>query len=111
MRNISEVPFKWVIVKIENNDETHYKVFASWLGSYLDGDSWKINSGIKSIEEDEDNYYFIGFSGSQYKCNKKGYGVASSYTQSVLDDFIERSQGKIILMENQDWTKLEIPNV
>jgi hypothetical protein len=108
MRNVTEVPFKWVIVKIENNDETHYKVFASWLGGYLNGDSWKINSGIKSIEEDEDNYYFIGFSDSVYKCDKKAYGFATSFSYSILDDFIERSEGKMTLMENQDWSKLEI---
>lgn len=108
MRNITEKPDKWVVVKIENNDETYYKVFASWAGGYLDGSAWRLNSGISKVEEDDDNYYFIGFSGSAYECNKNTYGLASTYTQSVLDDFIERSKGKITLMENQDWSKLEI---
>jgi hypothetical protein len=109
MRNITEKPDKWVVVKIQNNDETYYKVFASWLGGYLNGDSWKINSGITKIEDDDDdNYYIIGYSGSEYQCNKKAYGTASTYTQSVLEDIIEKSEGKMTLMENQDWSKLEL---
>jgi hypothetical protein len=106
MRNITETPDNWVILKIENGDEPLYKVFASWIGGYLNGDSWKLNSGIKTIEEDEDNYYFIGFSGSAYQCNKKGYGVASNFSLSVLDNLIEKTNGKITKMENQDWSKL-----
>jgi hypothetical protein len=108
MRKISETPYKWVIVKIDNGSETFYKVFASWLGNYINGDSWRLNSGIESIEEDDDNYYFIGTSGSCYQCNKKAYGTASTYSQSILNDFIEKSGGRITIMENQDWTKLEL---
>lgn len=108
MRNISETPTKWVVVKIENDGDTFYKVFASWLGNYLNGDSWRLNSGIVSVEEDEENYYFIGYSGSCYKCNKKAYGTASAYSQSILEDFIKRSNGILTLMEDQDWSKLEL---
>ena len=64
-RNISEVPDRWVIFKLPNN---YYKVFGTWAGGYLDGDRWKLNSGISKVEQDENFYYFIGFSGSCYKC-------------------------------------------
>jgi hypothetical protein len=40
-------PDKWVVVKIIGKDTPPvHKVFACWYGGYLDGDSWKLNSGI-----------------------------------------------------------------
>ncbi len=45
MRNITETPERWVILKIEG-DETYFRVF----GGYLDGDRWKMNSGIVGID-------------------------------------------------------------
>lgn len=41
--NISETPDKWVILKLPND---YYKVFGTWAGGYLDGDRWKLNSGM-----------------------------------------------------------------
>jgi len=100
-RNISESPDRWVIVKLPNN---YYKVFATWTGGYLDGDRWKLNSGISKVEQDENFYYFIGFSGSYYKCHKKGYGTATSWGLSVLNKIIEQGNGQVELMENvEDW--------
>ena len=110
-RNISETPDKWVVVKIDNNTDTSlYKVFATWSGGYLNGDRWKMNSGIKSMEYDDDYYYFIGHSGSCYKCHKKGYGTASSYGECVLNDMIENAY-KVnvtvsILSEDNEWEEL-----
>jgi hypothetical protein len=110
-RNISETPDKWVVVKIDNNTDTSlYKVFATWSGGYLNGDRWKMNSGIKSMEYDDDYYYFIGHSGSCYKCHKKGYGTASSYGKGVLHDMIENSY-KVnatinVLPEDNEWEEL-----
>ena len=72
MKNISETPDKWVIIKIGSGSESNFKVFGSWAGGYLDGDRWRLNSGITKIEEDQDNYYFYGWSGSCYQCHKKG---------------------------------------
>jgi len=100
-RNVSESPDRWVIVKLPNN---YYKVFGTWTGGYLDGDRWKLNSGISKVEQDENFYYFIGFSGSCYKCHKKGYGTATSWGLSVLNKIIEQGNGQIELMENvEDW--------
>ena len=100
-RNISESPDRWVIVKLPNN---YYKVFGTWTGGYLDGDRWKLNSGISKVEQDENFYYFIGFSGSCYKCHKKGYGTATSWGLSVLNKIIEQGNGQVELMENvEDW--------
>lgn len=103
-KNISEVPDRWVIVKLPNN---YYKVFGTWSGGYLDGDRWKLNSGIERVEQDDEFYYFIGFSGSCYKCHKKRYGTATSYGLGVLNKIIEQSIGQIELMENvDDWVNV-----
>jgi hypothetical protein len=110
-RNISEIPDKWVVVKIDNNlDKSFYKVFATWVGGYLHSDRWKLNSGIKSVESDDDYYYFIGHSGSCYKCYKKTYGTASSYGEGVLQDMVENAYkaGSTvnILPEDTEWEEL-----
>jgi len=100
-RNISETPEKWVILKLPNN---YYKVFATWACGYLYGDRCRLNSGISKVEQDENFYYFIGFSGSCYKCHKKGYGTATSYGLGVLNKIIEQGNGQIELMEDaDDW--------
>jgi hypothetical protein len=112
-RNISEIPDKWMVVKIDNNlDKSFYKVFATWVGGYryLNGDRWKLNSGIKSVESDNDYYYFIGYSGSCYKCHKKAYGIGTSYGEEVLHSMIENAS-KInitmsILSEDTEWKEL-----
>jgi hypothetical protein len=103
-RNISESPERWVILKLPNNC---YKVFGTWVGGYLDDDRWKLNSGINKVEQDENFYYFIGFSGSCYKCHKKGYGTATSYGLGILNKIIEQGEGKIELMEDtNDWVNV-----
>ena len=112
MRNITETPERWVILKIEGN-ETYYRVFGGWSGGYTSGDSWRMNSGIVGIEEDEDYYYFEGHSGSWYKCNKNGYGYKDDmcgfrpYVQSTLELIIEKSPVPIdILDEDTDFTDI-----
>lgn len=64
-------PDNWVIVEIADKDTTFYKVLGGWSGGYLDGDRWRINSGITEVEEREDHYLFYGQSGSVYKCWKE----------------------------------------
>lgn len=61
-------PHNWVIVKLPNN--VGYKVLAGWSGGYLDGDMWRLNSGIKAFSTSENYITFHGFSGSVYKCAK-----------------------------------------
>jgi hypothetical protein len=106
------VPEEWVLVKIGGTDP-HYRVFGSWRGGYLDGDSWRMNSGIVDCQEyeDEEGYYsFIGHSGSTYLCHKESYGIGSPYNMSVLQNYCERSGGHMeIVMEltenplHMDW--------
>ncbi len=67
-------PDAWVIVKISSkiaaDVDSHYRVFAGWLGGFATGDSWKMNSGITRVEEDGDLVRFHGSSGSVYEVSR-----------------------------------------
>ena len=76
-------PDRWLILKAEANGESWYRLFAMWIGDYLTSDSWRMNSGITSYQEDGEGYVsFFGKSGSQYDCwigaeGCTGYGVSA----------------------------------
>ena len=63
-------PDNWVVMKICSEGKSFFKLIAGWSGGYLDGNSWRINSGINDIQEDDSFYYIHGNSGSLYKCLK-----------------------------------------
>lgn len=105
-----ETPDKWVVVKIIDDGDILYKVFASWYGGYLGSDSWRINSGITKVNMYEDDYIdFIGYSGSCYRCVIGHYGT-STYSQGVLNNILKMAEkAKVIievLPENTDWSNL-----
>lgn len=79
-------PDSWEILKFSDND---YRVFGSWRGGYLYGDSWRINSGVVKVVESEDAYLVYGDSGSVYECNKKDYSCNSFYNSCVINSIIE----------------------
>ena len=111
----SETPDKWVVLKIQQTGTAAlYKIFGSWAGGYLGGDRWKMNSGIVSVEEDDEYYYFIGYSGSCYKCHKKSYGVMTSYSQGILDNVIEKASdiaaSVSVLLNDVNFMELLNPN-
>ena len=113
---MKETPHVWVVVKITNTStDKHqpiYKVFASWRGGYLDGDSWKMNSGIKSVEETDTHYIFHGYSGSEYHCNKRYYGNCTGYAGTVLQGMIEHASRHDHLIEEltHDYNFKDIGN-
>ena len=84
-KTYTEAPDQWCVIKITTDDKVNYKVFGSWIGGYTGGDAWKMNSGVESIEGEDDYYYFHGFSGSCYRCHKNTYGAGTSYTRSMND--------------------------
>ena len=97
-------PDKWVIVQIPNNE---YKVYGSWFV-----EKWRLNSGITRVEEDEDYYYFYGYSGSCYKCHKQGYGVVTAYCRGVLDNILDMTKDTLTPVElleegKYNWGKFE----
>ena len=53
-------PDYWKIVKIypKDSEEPFYKVFASWVGGFANGDQWRLNSGITKVKEEENRAFF-----------------------------------------------------
>jgi len=90
-------PDGWAILEQKQPDgRKEYFVFGSWSGGYLYGDSWRANSGIKSVEETDDSYLFHGYSGSVYTCFKHSEGRISAYNLGVLNSLAERSDATVV---------------
>ena len=87
-------PDKWVLVHIE---EDLWKVFGTWTS---DG-RWKINSGIESVELQEDGYVVNGFSGSRYLCREGRYGFAHSYGEGILTNMCDNHKSACIIGEKE----------
>ena len=71
---IEHSPDNWVVIFMDGHDP-HYRVLGGWSGGYTQGSSWRMNSGITKVQEDESFYYFYSFSGSRYRCGKESYGL------------------------------------
>lgn len=102
-------PNKWVIIKFDTDEGPAHVVFGSWSGGYLDGDSWRRNSGIVRVEEDGDFLLFHGHTGSVYRVFKDRYGVAGGSNYAVLDAMVKASESvnAQVLPEDTDWLNLE----
>lgn len=105
-------PDNWVVLKIKDGKLDHgfYKVLAGWSGGYLDGDSWRMNSGISKVtEEGDDHLKFWGYSGSCYVCHKKSYGLRMN--NAGVYNALKKQEGfenQITLMdENTDWLNVK----
>lgn len=105
-------PDYWKVLKITSTEgEVLYKVFASWVGGYEYGDSWKMNSGITEVKSEGEYLLFKGYSGSVYNVvNKDRSYRTTMYTQSVLDSIIKRADLVNAKVEElpfeTDWSKL-----
>lgn len=96
-------PDCWVVLKLSQG----YKVLAGWSGGYLDGDSWRMNSGITHVEEKDDRFTFYGVTGSLYVCYKGLYGLRMSNV-GVYNALKEKYPDKVFLMpEDTDWMKMK----
>lgn len=99
-------PNNWVVIKI-NGKDPHYRVLAGWSGGYLEGSSWRMNSGITKVEEDDDAYYFSGSSGSKYRCGKQSYGLRHNNAY-VWDNLVTRHGDNVeMLPEDTDWNSVD----
>lgn len=99
-------PDNWVIIKFYGSDP-HYRVLTGWSGSYTTGDSWRMNSGITRVEEDEHVYRFYGSTGSCYECDKMMYGLRmnNAHIWSHLEDMY--SDRVELMPEDTDWLNLD----
>jgi hypothetical protein len=99
-------PHNWVVIKITGEDP-HYRVLGGWSGGYLDGDSWRLNSGIVKVVESPEHYEFYGSSGSVYKCRKTGNRVGMNIA-SVIQNLKRAHGDKIsVLEEDTDYTNID----
>jgi hypothetical protein len=95
-------PDNWVVFFF-NTKTPHYRVLAGWSGGYTTGDSWRMNSGITSVTEDDHHYLFRGHTGSVYRCHKNAYGLRrnNSYVWAELQ---ERFGDKVSMLdEKTNW--------
>ena len=99
-------PDCWVMLKMTYKDETFYKVLGGWSGSYLYGDSWRLNSGVERAELEDGKYYFHGSSGSVYVCHPSSYGLRTS-TAGIWETMKNRHPDNVELLEDCDWTKFD----
>jgi len=106
--NVEEyIPDNWVVLKIQQQEQTYYKVLAGWSGGYLDGDSWRMNSGITEIKDDGDWWLIHGHSGSVYRCKKLRYGLRNT-TSNIYNSLVRQYADDVELMdENTDWKNID----
>lgn len=110
--NKEYTPNYWQVVRITSTEgKVLYKVFAIWVGGYVEGDSWKLNSGIEEVVYKDDCVLFTGYSGSIYKClNKDHVYRTTAYTYSVLESMIKKADligAKIEVVPYQkDWSNI-----
>lgn len=97
-------PDSWVIVEVPDSETgtVFHKVLGGWSGGYLDGDTWRLNSGITKVEAEDDMgvivFYLTGHSGSKYSVRETGYGLRMS-TVVIAKQLVER--GCKILNESE----------
>lgn len=88
-------PHGWVILKFTQEREVFFKIFASWRGGYLDGDSWRLSSGSKELPSLSDcGGYWIWpqKSGSCYHLPMNGEGGMSFISEYVLKDILSSNK-------------------
>jgi hypothetical protein len=88
-------PDSWLLLEITNDDETYYRVFGAWAGGYVNGDNWRLNSGVVSVDEDDTHYSFYGASGSVYRC-RKGSHRLTAYCSCVVSQMIDTGYAKVV---------------
>lgn len=99
-------PDNWVVLKIQNEGETLYKVLAGWSGGYLYGDSWRMNSGITEVKQNGDYYEFYGSSGSCYRCHRDSYRLTMA-NSGVYTQLKEQFGDAVELMpKDTEWMDL-----
>ncbi len=82
-------PDRWVAIRFLDDQEQIIKILGAWHGGYLDSDSWRLSSGVKSVKEEGDYYVVENHSGSIYNCHKQSEGV-TSYSGSILQSIGEK---------------------
>lgn len=75
------------MLEIITPDLTSRKVLGSWYGGYAGSDSWRLSSGITTVETVDDHYLFHNESGSVYECHTSNQGM-SVYTTGIYESWL-----------------------
>jgi hypothetical protein len=104
MRNY--FPDNWVVIKFKG-DDPRYRILAGWSGGYTTGNSWRMNSGIVRVTEDEHCFNFYGASGSCYQCRKTAYCLRmnNAYIWSQLQK--QHGDKVEMMLEDTDWLNMD----
>jgi hypothetical protein len=97
-------PEGFAFLKIADPSEPEgfiYKVIGSWSGGYLYGESWRMNSGIESVEDKNTHLHVHGHSGSIYVVRKGGQGL-SSYAMCILAPLLGQEDTKATIITTEE---------
>ena len=106
-------PDRWKLIKITNSkQEVHYRIFATWGGSYLYGSSWKVSSGCISgatAVGGSDDWDIPQSSGSIYSVRSGSEGVCGGWNcmLTLYADQLEAVGGKLEIIDNPDFSALK----
>lgn len=99
------MPDSWVILRFESKEYGAVdKVLAAFIGGYTQGNSWKLSSGIVSVDYSEGIYTMPQASGSTYVCYENSERL-SGMISGIYDGFLKQLEGtgstaKLILMQD-----------
>lgn len=99
---IDYTPDGWVIIKFPNDD---YRVFGGYFGGYLNGASYRMNSGCARATLDDKGWLVHGESGSIYFVGTENYGNLPSYCASVAGEYCVKNNG-VVLTEQEAFDYL-----
>lgn len=100
------VPDNWVVLFVKT-PSPHYRILVGWSGGYTTGDSWRMNSGITSVEEDDIYYLFHGSTGSVYRCHKETYGLRTNNAY-IWAQLQEKYGDKVSMLdEDTNWLAMD----
>lgn len=114
MKTIDYYPDSWVLLKIKESklSSPYYKLLTGWSGGYANGDSWRMNSGVVDVTEDEEGLlHFHGASGSLYVCHRSRNRL--SMATAGIYETLTRNQGfegQVVKVEDIDKAIKEIKN-
>ncbi|SES81304.1 hypothetical protein [Thalassotalea agarivorans] len=102
-------PQGWVILKFSTPADTFYKIFSSWRGGYLDGDSWRLSSGSDkppTLSECRNYWVWEQVSGSCYHLSINGEDGCSHFTAQVLGNILIQSGENDVSIERVKLTSI-----
>ena len=83
-------PDAWIAIDLTTKTDSVRKILAGWYGGYLDGDSWKLSSGVTATTEYHRRYEFTNASGSLYICYKTAQRL-TGLTGSMLHSWQQQA--------------------